>query len=195
MSSPETVLGPDTDRVLLMLIQPSACVASILRTYYTWQTVESPDTSWELIPMGYWTWAELSVGIIVGCLLTLPRFLGHIGPKFCRSTGNGPDRGSEGVTNAPKVKVPARVNRPFAKFGVGPSVFDSWNDHHTTHGQLQDGYLALDEIDTPLPLAMTISASVQHSGLGAAIARDDLECGKSTACSAYNPALDRCGTI
>ena len=158
-------------------------MTSILRTYYTWRTVESPDTSWELVPMGYWTWAELATGIIVGCLPTLPKFFQHIGSKIYGSvSGSGPGRGSRpGIdtpgTDTSKKSVLAKIKRPFAKYGVGPNVSELWNDPYGPRTQLHDEYLTLDGFDPSLPKATIFSATAENPGPGAATAREDLEYG------------------
>ena len=161
---------------MLILTENSACVTSILRSYYTWRVVETHDTSWELLLMGLWTWAELSTGIIVGCLPALPRFFQHIGPKLYQSR-NGSGRESSAATDTPNEIVLAKVKRPFAKYGAGPSVFHSWNDPYSTNAQLHDQYLSLDGND--ISLSQAFSGSAGCSGQGIATARNDLEYGES----------------
>ena len=63
----------------------SACVTSILRTYYTWKVVKGSDVSYNIIVMGLWTLAEIATGIIVSCLPVLPRFFRHAGPKVLQA--------------------------------------------------------------------------------------------------------------
>ena len=170
----------DINEVLLILTENSACVTSILRTYYTWQTVEASDTSWELLPMGFWTWAELSVGIIVGCLPALPKFFQHIGPRFYRSLSwNSSGGKSSAATNTPQLNVLARVKRPFAKYGVTPSVSDSWIDPYISRTQLRDEYLVLDGFDPAVPQVATIIAPTEcYSGEVITTVRNDLEYGQ-----------------
>lgn len=166
---------PNSNGVMLILTENSACVTSILRSYYTWRVVETRDTSWELLFMGLWTWAELSTGIIVGCLPALPRFFQHIGPKIYQSrTRSG--RESSAAPDTPNGNVLAKVKRPFAKYGAGPSVFDSWNDPYSTNAQLHDEYLSLDGID--VSLSQGFSEPAGYSGQGIATARNDLEYGE-----------------
>ena len=63
----------------------SACVTSILRTYYTWKTDSQPDVSYNIVGLGLWTLAEVATGVIVSCLPVLPRFFQDIGPKIYRA--------------------------------------------------------------------------------------------------------------
>ena len=42
----------------------------------------SPDISWNIAIMGLWTWAEMSVGVLVCCLPVTPRFFSFVNPKF-----------------------------------------------------------------------------------------------------------------
>ena len=115
---------------MLIFVVNSACVTSVLRTYYTWRVVESHDINWDLIPMGLWTWAEISIGIIVGCLPTFPKFFQHIGTMYhSKHSGSGTGRAANAVALSPMANALASVRRPFGKYGVGRSIItDSWND-------------------------------------------------------------------
>ena len=62
----------------------SGFITSIVRTYYTFKVFQSPDESYNIIIMGVWTWAEMTVGTVICCLPVMPRFLQH-----CRSKING----------------------------------------------------------------------------------------------------------
>lgn len=42
----------------------------------------SPDISWNIAIMGLWTWAEMSVGVLVCCLPVTPKFFSFVNPKF-----------------------------------------------------------------------------------------------------------------
>ena len=165
--------------LLLIITKISACVTSILRTYYTWQTVESADTSWELIPMGLWTWAEISTGIIVSCLPTMPKFFQHIRPKIFRSTSEGgPGLYSSAAIRTPKVNVLARFTNSFAMCGVGPSASGSWNGSHRPRTQVHGDYLVLDRLNTSSTRVKSSYIESQCPGLSIATVRDDLECGQ-----------------
>ena len=63
----------------------SACITSVLRTYYTWKIVQSPDISYNMVQMGMWTYAELSTGIVISCLPVIPKFFQHVGPQVSRA--------------------------------------------------------------------------------------------------------------
>lgn len=118
----------------------SACVASILRTHYTWRVVENRDVSWEIFPVGLWSWAELSIGIIVGCLPTLPKFLQHIGSKLYRST-SGFGREPSAADDASKGSVFARVQRPLSRYGVGRRVSEFRTEAYNPRPESLDEYL------------------------------------------------------
>lgn len=55
---------------------------SIIRSHYTFQIVRSPDKSYNIIVMGFWTYAEMAVGIIISSLPVLPRLLQYLGPRI-----------------------------------------------------------------------------------------------------------------
>lgn len=60
----------------------SACITSIIRTYYTWKIIHSQDVTYDMCRMCLWNSAEISIGIIVCCLPVSPRFFQFIGPKI-----------------------------------------------------------------------------------------------------------------
>lgn len=60
----------------------SACVISIVRSYLTFKIVKSHDVSYNLIMMGFWTYAEIAIGIIISCLPVLPRLFQTFGPRI-----------------------------------------------------------------------------------------------------------------
>ena len=37
-----------------------------------------------MVIMGFWTYAEMTIGLVVSCLPVMPRFFHHIGPKFSK---------------------------------------------------------------------------------------------------------------
>ena len=66
----------------------SACVSSILRTYYTWKMATSPDITYHMVQMGLWTYAELATGVIISCLPVIPKFFQHVCPGISASIFN-----------------------------------------------------------------------------------------------------------
>ena len=75
--------------------------------------------------MALWTWAELSIGIIVGCLPTLPRFSQHIGTKIrLKLCGSGTGLAASAAALPPKANVLASIKRLFGKYGFRRSVTD-----------------------------------------------------------------------
>nr|POF14272.1 hypothetical protein CFP56_03296 [Quercus suber] len=59
-----------------------ACVASILRLYYTFHVTSAVDVSWTYAPMGITCLFELSMGVVVFCLPVAPRFLQYMHSKI-----------------------------------------------------------------------------------------------------------------
>ena len=170
-----SIVGPNI-HISLIFSNISACVASILRAYYLWRVDEKLDLSWDIFSAGLCSWAEISIGIIVGCLPTLPRFFQHISTNFYGSTsGPGPARESSAATNASKLNFLARVQRPFARYGVGRCVFGSWNEVHNPRAQPHEEYLILDGLDTSPSHMNSSNAPTGWPGQGIATARRDLE--------------------
>ena len=158
--------------VWLILVDDSACVASIVRTYYSWRMFESYDTSWELGPVGLWSFAELSIGIMVGCLPSLPRFFQHVGPKIYRCIGViGSERKSSAVSHSPMLNALDRAKRPFAKYGFRSTISGPSDDSTIPRAQVHDKYFILDDIDAS-------STRVLRQSGGTATARDFSEYGQ-----------------
>ena len=59
---------------------------SIMRTYYTFRIVQSPDVSYNTIVLGMWISAEVAAGMLVYCLPIMPKFFQHYGSKIYAST-------------------------------------------------------------------------------------------------------------
>lgn len=154
----------------------SACVTSVLRTYYTWRVVESHDINWDLIPMALSTWAELSIGIIVGCLPTLPKFIQHIDTKYrLQFSGSGTGRATGAVALPPKANVLPSERRPFGKYGVGKSITDLWNDPDMPRSEHREDYLVLNGFDaTPLQVE-PLNGPIGCLGQEVVTVRDDVE--------------------
>lgn len=55
---------------------------SIIRSYYTFKSARSFDKTYHIIVVGFWTSAEMAVGIIVSCLPVLPRLIQYVGPRI-----------------------------------------------------------------------------------------------------------------
>ena len=136
-----------------MFIFISACVASILRTYYTWRLVNSSDMSYWLIPMGLWGDAELSTGVFISCLPVLPKFFQQIAPKIWKtlsirstlrksSTNRSADepRLLEPVKQRPK--VPSENTR-WEKSTVEVSIYDGGPSRLKDYARLEDGIVTV----------------------------------------------------
>ena len=122
----------------------SACVTSILRTYYTWKVDSQPDVSYNIVKMGLWTLAEVAAGVIVCCLPVLPRFFQDIGSKIHRafSTDSKPSSnlGSENVQI---------IERPSSPTPTSPdSIPTSARDMRIQKAQVNDNFIELKEYNT-----------------------------------------------
>ena len=164
---------------------PSACITSILRTYYTWKIVQSPDISYNMVPMGMWTYAELSTGIVISCLPVIPRFFQHIGPKlssaFTLRSKYTKDSGIEAASTTPSDKVRSeKLKLPSFKhtFTSIVSTAEKDNDHELdSQRTLPKGeYVKLHE-DAAFPGRNTSKELNPMPAARLATARDDLESG------------------
>lgn len=134
--------------------------------------------------MGLWGWAELAIGIIVGCLPVMPKFFQHIGPKVLKTLSFSSKHemslahGLKNTQKTPKAKAFTKTQRPFAKY-VGPSICESSTDPYSPHAQLHGDYVMPDKFDSQLPQAFIAHETTQLPGVIIATRRDDLEYGQN----------------
>lgn len=57
-------------------------MTSILRTYYIAKQEKSPDVSYDIMQLGRCTLAEMTAGILVSCLPTMPKFYKLVSSKI-----------------------------------------------------------------------------------------------------------------
>ena len=147
-------------------------MTSIVRTYYTWKLVESSDESYLLVPIGLWSLAELSAGIVVGCFTVMPKFFQHVGPRayriFTLESGikNRSGYGQSARAAIPRTSAFIKITNPFDRYDTGTSIPDEDRspDAHI-HGE---DYM-LDELP---PIQTRMAPAV-----GIPTRRDDLEHG------------------
>lgn len=60
----------------------SACITSIIRIYYAVRLSHTGDMAYNFAVLGLWSHAEITCGIICGCLPVLPRFFLTLRPKI-----------------------------------------------------------------------------------------------------------------
>lgn len=133
--------------------------------------------------MGLWGWAELAIGIIVGCLPIMPKFFQHVGPKVFKTLSFGsqnkisPVQGLKDTNKQAKANAFTKTQRPFARY-IGPSVSDSLTDPYSPQTQLHDDCLSLNKLESSLPQVFIANETIQRPGVIVATRRDDLECGQ-----------------
>ena len=154
-------------------MRPRVCLTSILRTYYTWRFVDSPDKSYEAARLGLWCTAELAVGIITGCLPTMPRFVQHAGPKLHSVFSSLESKRMSDSSRKFTSTTLSKIKAPFSKRSTGLSTSNADTSPYASqpHGE----YCMLDEIGTWQHHAKRNSIPVPSGG--AATRRDDLEYG------------------
>lgn len=116
-------------------LSPSVCITSILRLYYSVRLAQSGDISYNLALMGFWSYAELSVGIVCACLPVSPRFFQFIGPKLSKLSRSGSSVGS--------ILGWSRVKRRSAKESWGSDdSSEMWGrkNPNRKHVKLRDDY-------------------------------------------------------
>ena len=167
----------------------SACITSVLRTYYTWKIVQSPDISYNMVPMGMWTYAELSTGIVISCLPVIPKFFQHVGPQLSRAltfrhdkvtkessnSGSSASGKSSDPTRGERLKLPS-FKHTFAS--VVYSTRDGVGDHElcSQPSLPKKEYVMLHE-ETAGPKRNSARDLVSMPQVKVANTRDDLERG------------------
>ncbi len=159
-------------------------MTSILRTYYSFQVSKSSDKTYNLQLMGLWAWAELAIGIIVGCLPVMPRFFQHIGPKVYQTLSFGfkneisPAHGLKDAHKKAKANAFTKIQRPFATY-IRPSVSRSLTDTYSPETQFHDDCLTLDKLESSLPQVFIAHETVHPPGVIIATRRNDLDYGQN----------------
>ncbi|MCJ1239872.1 hypothetical protein MMC14_007870 [Varicellaria rhodocarpa] len=147
-----------------------ACIASVARMAYSVKTVGQSDMTWKFDPVVLWTMAEISIGIICGCLPVLPQFIRH-------------------YISRPSALLPSLRNPGQAKYTTRPGTASSsksmttWHDPESPSSQLKNKYIKLGERRlSQRPISITESlrnisaqALVPNGEGGVPTARWDLE--------------------
>lgn len=160
-----------------------AGVTSIMRTYYTWRVVQSPDITYNLCIMGMWSYAEISIGIIVSCLPVLPKFFNNFGPTIY---GSLPLKTwpvillrrrmrSTGATD--KAGTSSGFRRPFTKCNGDNNTSETWKNSNPS-SELKGAYTKLDKYDTQPPKSAGRQSITATPINGPATRRDNLESGQ-----------------
>ena len=128
-------------------------MTSVVRTYYSYQVPKSSDRSYNLELEGLWAWAELTIGIIVGCLPVTPKFFQHVGPKVLNviafvsesdvQSDMSPTYDSKTTDEIPKTYSSTKSQRPLARYNVGSNISKAPTDTYYPQTQLDSDHLHL----------------------------------------------------
>ena len=156
----------------------SACISSILRTYYTWKITESPDISYNMVLMGLWTAAELATGFIISCLPVIPKFFQHMWPKVSRTLSvMSKPRKDSGIASAPVVPTEelqgsSKLKLPKIKNTLASVLSHTGKEDNQTR---PEGEYALLAESTGVPRRDAVKELSQMPAARLATRRDDLE--------------------
>lgn len=157
-----------------ILMRLRACVTSIMRTYSTFQFIKSSDKSYVAGPFGLWSMAELTVGVITGCLPVMPKFFKHVGPKVLNtfSPHSEPSSISRHDLRSKMFKPTtlAKIKPIFVKHSTGLTTSDSDSYPYARHS---GEHYTLDEVEAPQHQANC--DPIPQPGIGVATRRNDLE--------------------
>ena len=136
--------------------------------------LRATDESYSLAILNLSAAAELTIGVVVGSLPIMPKFIQHvsakISSKFAIKSGHEPEIN----TNAPKINALANVKRSFAKYNAASVITESWTDPYRSRAETHGEYLTLTEFDTSSQQAMQ-SMEPRSLGGGTGKRREDLE--------------------
>ena len=162
-----------------------------MRTYYSYQVPKSSDKSYNLELMGLWGWAELAIGIIVGCLPVAPKFFQHVGPKVINvfvfmskpdtRSDMSPTYCSNTTDEIPKAYSLTNCHRPFGRYNVGSKISESFTDPYYPQTQLDSDHphLTANEHDSTRSKFTIAQEQTQSVGVTTASRPGDLESGSS----------------
>jgi hypothetical protein len=151
----------------------SACVTSILRTYYTWLIDSSPDDSYHILRMGFCAQAEIATGMIVSCLPVTPRFVQHFAPKVYRGLLRTNYESTSGYFH--KMKITPKVSLCFPKQLSRSRTSRTFNNAYSQEAHLTAENIELHEYDRSLPISDYPNAMHYPATARLATARHDLE--------------------
>ena len=141
--------------------------------------------------MGLWGWAELAIGILVGCLPVAPRFFQHIGPRIFDvfafvskseiQSDKSPTYGPKNTDRIAKTYSSTKLQRPFARHNVGSNISKSFTDPNYSQTRLDSDHLHLtaNEIDSTRSKFAIAHESTQSLGVITAFRPGDLESGSN----------------
>ena len=141
--------------------------------------------------MGLWGWAELAIGILVGCLPVAPRFFQHIGPKIFDvfafvsepevQSDKSPTYSPRNTNRTPETYSFTKFQRPFAKCNVGSDISESFTDPYYRQTQPDSDHLHLtaNEIDSTRSKFAIALEPTQPLDVIAASQAGDLESGSN----------------
>lgn len=172
-------------------VKCSACVTSILRTYYITKLTSSPDTSYMIMLTGRWTLAEMTVGIVISCSPVMPRFFRHFSSKaqevfsWISNTSSWfrfrPSSTSKSRSKSPS-EWPLGQDRSNDSPPVGQiSSLGRQTRHHVTHVTLG----SLDKFDQEIFGDGVMNQRYSALDEGPATKRQDLEAGLDPAWDKY----------
>ena len=138
-----------------------------------------------MVPMGMWTYAELSTGIVISCLPVIPKFFQHIGPKVSsaltlrskstKHSGNGSESAAPSdKVRAEKLKLPS-FKHTFASV-VSSTEKDDDHELYSQQSLPKGEYVMLQE-EMAIPRHFVTSEVIQMPAAKIATTRDDLERG------------------
>ena len=145
-----------------------------MRTRSSWQIIKSSDISHVAEPFALWSMAEISVGVITGCLPVVPKFFQHIGPEVYKKLSfpfvPASNPGHDPRSNTFKTATNTMIASPFARYSSRPKTSDSEND---PRAQIHGEYYMLGEVEASQSRAD--SDPIPAQDVAVTTERDDLE--------------------
>ncbi|KAL9100970.1 MAG: hypothetical protein Q9163_003712 [Psora crenata] len=90
-----------------------ACIASVMRIVVGLQSYNTGDSTYTSAPSIHWTYAEIVIGIICGCMPVVPKFISYLVPKITSRFSIYPRPRLKRIINS--VSRKANCNEPRAR--------------------------------------------------------------------------------
>ncbi len=153
----------------------SACITSIVRTYYSWKIIHSQDVTYDLFQMGLWNYAEISIGIMVSCLPVSPRFFQFIGPKIYGTFTRLASETKVDSSLSPSAFKQKNVSTKFKRLVTRQSNSEAWDDPYGPQVQLKAESFGLTHQDLRSTECDSTRGSVPTLHGRQALTSDDLD--------------------
>ena len=131
----------------------SACITSVVRLYYSIKLTRSVDVAYRVTFIGYWTIAEVAMGIICSCLPIMPKLIQHLRVKASAKFSSFDSGSYVGGVSLRSLFKRSKSSQTASVASKGNTLDGSWDlgRHHSLPNQTRGEYYTLEDRETALP--------------------------------------------